>query len=141
MYQGHKRCRVASDGEYPSIRVAKLVFRRDLGYGAQVKFWFLWRRAGGVIGLCLLLGLSAVGAPSKLVRLRNQTIPPKFAKSLEAGKDLAPGFAVSGLFLVQFTGPLTATARSQLTASGVDLVHYVPEDTFLARFHGVRLDY
>src|SRR6266568_4621683 len=124
----------------PSIRVAKLVFRRDLGYGAQVKFWFLWRRAGGVIGLCLLVCLSAVGAPSKLVHLRNQTIPPKFAKSLEAGKGLAPGAAMSGLFLVQFTGPLTDDARKQLAASGVELVHYVPADTFLARFRSVRLD-
>ena len=29
--------------------------------------------------------------------------------------------------------------RAQLAATGVDLLHYVPEDAFVARFQNVRL--
>jgi hypothetical protein len=90
--------------------------------------------------VCLLVAFSANGAQTKLIRLRNLPIPPKFAKALEAPKKSGPEAVASGLFLIQFEGPLDSAARTQLAATGVDLLHYVPQDTFLARFHGARLD-
>ena len=59
--------------------------------------------------------------------------PPVSAKSA------LPESPVSGLFLVQFSSPPPPQVRAQLSASGVDLLHYVPEDAFLARLHNVRL--
>src|SRR5258707_13677108 len=94
----------------------------------------------GIVGVSLLLAFSSIDAQAKLIRLRTQVIPPRFARTLEAPKKSGPEAAASGLFLIQFKGPLSQESRAQLAASGVDLLHYVPEDTFLARLHGTRLD-
>src|SRR5207244_3378424 len=55
-------------------------------------------------------------------------------------RNAASSPAVSGLFLVQFTAPPTPEERSQLAAMGVDLLHFVPNDTFVARFRAARLE-
>ena len=47
---------------------------------------------------------------------------------------------MSGLFLIQFSRPPGREAREQLAGMGVDLLRYVPEDTFIARLRGVSLD-
>lgn len=43
----------------------------------------------------------------------------------------------SGLFLVQFKGPVDPKHRAELTAAGVELLKYVPEDAFVAKFDNV----
>jgi len=116
------------------------VFVGNLSYDREVKSWLRLHHPFGAVVFCLLLAFSAPGAPGKLIRLRNQTIPPRFAKSLEPPNTLAPNSTLSGLFLLQVTGPLAAEARSQLAAVGVDVLHYVPDDTFVARFRNVRPD-
>ncbi len=50
---------------------------------------------------------------------------------------LAANERVSGLQLIQFRAKLTPEWRELLQANGVDLLHYVPDDTFIARFHNV----
>jgi Subtilase family/Bacterial TSP3 repeat len=97
------------------------------------------RRACGVSVLGLLLLFSASAAPTKLIRLRNQPIPPKAAKSLEPIQANSLNANASGLFLIQFTGPVSGESRQQLAALGVDLLHYVPDDTFVARLRSTRL--
>jgi Subtilase family/Bacterial TSP3 repeat len=97
------------------------------------------RRACGVSVLGLLLLFSASAAPTKLIRLRNQPIPPKAAKSLEPKQANSLNANASGLFLIQFTGPVSGEAREQLAALGVDLLHYVPDDTFVVRLRSSRL--
>ena len=45
-----------------------------------------------------------------------------------------------GLFLVQFESPLEPVKRAELRALGVELLKYVPEDAFIARFNNVSPD-
>src|SRR5262249_7644707 len=51
----------------------------------------------------------------------------------------AGGSAASGLFLIQFSVPLSQDARAGLAAAGVELLHYVPDGAFVARFHGANI--
>ena len=91
----------------------------------------------------LLLALSgmiatyvAAGTAPGPIWLRNETISPltQVASAQSAAAAVAP---VSGLFLVQFSVPPTAGQRDQFLARGVDLLRYVPENTFIARLDGV----
>lgn len=45
---------------------------------------------------------------------------------------------MSGLFLIQFEDSLQAEWREQLSALGVELLRYVPDDAFIAQFNHVR---
>jgi hypothetical protein len=45
--------------------------------------------------------------------------------------------AASGLFLVQFSSPLEPTRWAELCKAGVELLQYVPEDAFIAKFNNV----
>src|SRR6266568_6196164 len=84
-------------------------------------------------GICLLMGAVGVFAQEKVIRLRNQAIstPPKAAAALQSQAVEPPA---SGLFLVQFIDRLRPTWREQLRQMRVELVRYVPDDTFIARF-------
>ena len=95
----------------------------------------------GLIVIGLLLAPSPARAQVKPIRLRNGVIPAQASQpaSNQAKSALAQP-PVSGLFLVQFSSPPGREARDQLAAIGVDLLHYVPEDTFVARLRGVSLD-
>lgn len=104
-----------------------------------MKSRLFWRRACGTVVLGLLFVFSASAAPTKLIQLRNQPIPPKTARSLEPQQSKALGANASGLFLIQFNGPVTGESRKELAALGVDLLHYVPNDTFVARLRSTRL--
>jgi hypothetical protein len=89
----------------------------------------------------LLLTLSPAGAQMKPIRLRNGVIPAQASQPAtnQARSALAQP-PVSGLFLVQFSSPPSREAREQLAVIGVDLLHYIPEDTFLVRLRGIGLD-
>jgi subtilisin family serine protease len=77
----------------------------------------------------------------KPIRLRTGVIP---AQASQGGTSQAQSALaqppVSGLFLIQFSSPPGREAREQLAGIGVDLLRYVPEDTFIARLRGVSLD-
>ncbi len=103
-----------------------------------MKFRPLSRHVGTAIAASLLLVL-APQLQAKLIRLRNQVIPTKPASAFKAARSSAPDSAVSGLFLVQFNSPPGPEARAQLAAAGVDLLRYVPDSAFVARFRDVRL--
>ena len=45
----------------------------------------------------------------------------------------------SGLYLIQFTGPLEPGQRTQLRALGVELLKYVPDDAFIAKLTNAAL--
>lgn len=80
---------------------------------------------------------------AKVIRLRNETInpaPPAVAKASPA--PLQPAAAeppVSGLYIIQFTDRLQPGWREELRGLGVELLHYVPEDAFVARVNQVPL--
>ena len=50
---------------------------------------------------------------------------------------MAPEKPAAGLFLVQFDGAADPGRRKEMHALGVDLLKYVPDDAFIARFNGV----
>src|SRR5258705_13320415 len=92
------------------------------------------------VGAACLFAFSSSASPGRPVRLRSQPIAPRFAKDLNDPQTLAAKGPISGLFLVQTTGPISAEQRAQLLALGVDLVRYVPDETFIARFQSIRVD-
>jgi subtilisin family serine protease len=95
-------------------------------------------RRGVCWAVLFLLGAAAVSsfaADSKPVRLRNETFSPP-AKSLVAQTSLAQP-PLTGLRLLQFTGPLEPVWRDTLRTNGVELLQSVPTDTFVARMNGV----
>src|SRR6058998_2429278 len=85
---------------------------------------------------CLFLCAFGSQAQDKIIRLRNETIatPPKSATALQP---LAVGAPASGLFLVQFNDRVQPVWREQLRQMRVELVRYVPDDAFVARFDAV----
>jgi hypothetical protein len=70
-------------------------------------------------------------AQEKRVRLRNESIVtvPTTVRAAST-----PSQPLSGLYLIQFKEPFQATWRKVLRAKGVDLLRYVPDDAFVARF-------
>jgi Subtilase family/Bacterial TSP3 repeat len=78
---------------------------------------------------------------AKPIRLRSGVIPAEASQpGISQAKSALPQPPTSGLFLVQFSSPPGPEAREQLAGLGVDLLHYVPEDTFVARLRGISLD-
>jgi len=97
--------------------------------------------AHNLIGICLLLAFVRPAVEANPIRLRSGVIPAQASQpGLSKAKSALPQTSVSGLFLVQFSSPPGREAREQLAAIGVDLLHYVPDDTFVARLRGVSLD-
>ena len=95
----------------------------------------------------VLLSLVAGGAPAqtasstgttnqgRIIRLRNETIDTGAPVSRTAMAANARNHTpASGLFLVQFNGPLDSGQRAELQRAGVELIRYVPEDAFIAKF-------
>src|SRR5206468_8681303 len=96
--------------------------------------WSRLVRGGWV---CLLIGACGALGQDKVIRLRNGPIatPPKTVSAL------LPQVAepqASGLYLVQFNDRLQPTWREQLREMRVELVRYVPDDAFIARFDAVN---
>jgi hypothetical protein len=75
---------------------------------------------------------------AKSIRLRNELIETDSGtnRAVMAVQRHATA-AASGLFLVQFDGPLEPTRRAELSKAGVELLQYVPDDAFIARFNNV----
>src|SRR5437879_2791786 len=88
--------------------------------------------------LCVLvLGLGVShAAQEKPIRLRNELIHPANGNSLQGRPAGAPK-ADSGLHLIQFTSHFQPAWAAELRAHGVQLLQYVPEDAFIARFDNV----
>jgi hypothetical protein len=100
-------------------------------------------------GVPLALGLILLPFPAasqtRHIRLRNETIATTpAAKLAPAAQFRAQGLSAqkpaSGLFLVQFDKPLSPAEQAELRALGVELLKYVPDDAFVARFNNVPPD-
>jgi hypothetical protein len=95
---------------------------------------------------CLLLLAAFLSLPIsteaqvKSIKLRNETISTAPGRK-EASADQWPGSgrSFSGLFLIQFESGLQLESRQQLASLGVELLRYVPDDTFIARATNTRL--
>ena len=86
--------------------------------------------------LCLI---STCYGQDKLIHLRNGVITTRHGEKAPA---LAKGqtAANTGLFLVQFEGHPLPEQQAQVRALGIDLLKYVPDDTFIARFTNASPD-
>jgi hypothetical protein len=77
-------------------------------------------------------------AQNKSIKLRNETIVTS-PRALRATTAAQPNQArVSGLYLVQLEGRVQPEWRKRLQDLGVELVRYVPEDSFIVRLENVR---
>jgi hypothetical protein len=76
---------------------------------------------------------------TKPIRLRNGTIETPVVAARSARPAIADEVPVSGLYLVQFDGRPDPVGIAGLEALGVRLLHFVPEDSYIARLEGVRL--
>ena len=90
------------------------------------------------VGILLFQMITAGGAKS--IRLRNEVIETSSGtnRAMMAAARRAQA-AVSGLFLIQFNGPLEMARRVELRKAGVELIQYVPDDAFIAKFKNVSL--
>ncbi len=102
-------------------------------------------RFGLIIGRIFVVvwfwGAVSVQAQHKVIRLRNEfinTSPPARGAAARSGQGFSP--AASGLYLIQFTEPFDPAWRAELQGRNVELLRYVPEDAFVARLNGARLD-
>ena len=106
------------------------------------RFLLSLTRLAGVC-FCLLGGFFPVHAAElRQIHLRNETIvtPPRAeagAPGTAAAQVLAPD---NGLFLVQFEAPPTAATRAELRNLGVELVRFVPDLAYIARFRNTPAD-
>jgi hypothetical protein len=86
------------------------------------------------VAFCLI----SFSAPSqtKQIQLRNEIIvtQPRGANA-SAAQPLAAQVPATGLFLLQFDHAVTLDERAQLRAEGVELLKYVPQDAFIAKFN------
>ena len=73
---------------------------------------------------------------AKNIRLRNELIETDSATN-RAGMAVQKraATAASGLYLVQFNGSLAPAQRAELKRAGVELLKYVPDDAFIAKFN------
>ena len=101
-----------------------------------MKLAFCRCRARIVVAVFLLLFHFPVGGQTRRIRLRNETfIIPARTNIAEMAQGVTAQASVSGLFLVQFEGALATGERERLRAAGVDLLKYVPDDTYITKFN------
>ena len=110
-----------------------------------MKPWSLLRKPAALLAVALaFLHFDAVGL-AKEIRLRTETITttpaskPALAAQFQS-QGLSLQTRASGLFLVQFENPPGPAERAELQSLGVELLAYVPEDAFVARFNHVSSD-
>jgi len=88
-----------------------------------------------VLVLFVAFAHALASPPEKVIRLRNARIVTHGLSAAERQRlDSAPS---SGLFLIQFESGLSPEERSLLADLGVDLLTYVPDDTFIASLNKV----
>jgi hypothetical protein len=99
---------------------------------AVVKLFF--SRGAFIVAMANLL-FAALDAPSKEIRLRNETIKtgPEFRQN---DPELPSQASRTSLILLQFKEPPSDEVRKQLRNAGVELLHAVPEEAFVARARG-----
>jgi serine protease AprX len=99
-----------------------------------VKFGSCLVRSCNLFAASFLFFHHSAGAQTKPIRLRTETILTPVKENGRKVQTPADQVPASGLFLVQFDAALTPAQRAELRSAGVNLVKYVPEDAFIARF-------
>ena len=100
-------------------------------------FRFLLYRVN--VAVCLAFVLAVVPAQSKPIFLRNFIFSPNTSSTNEPTKSLATT-STSNLYLIQFRQPVKSEWWAKFKAAGIELLQYVPEDTYIARLKRITLD-
>lgn len=90
--------------------------------------------------LALVVCSAVLAQETKYIRLRTETVPTSPRSAL--ARQAVPGPdepAVTGLYLIQFQSVPDPERRAALRSQGVELLHYVPDDAFVARLTDIRL--
>lgn len=119
-----------------------------LGQLVGSRIWVYFARVNfrcGVTCCGVLLSLLAAGADSALaagkeIRLRNERILPQAGGRPSPTAELVKDEPVSGTHLIQFSSRFDPAWRQELSRRNVQLLRYVPEDTFLVRLRGARIE-
>lgn len=85
-----------------------------------------------VCSVWLLFAYAAAGE-TKWLRLRNQLVATPDNPPITAAPTAYSGSPSAQLFIIQFQGPIEAKTRESLTAFGVELLAYLPDDAFVVR--------
>ena len=97
------------------------------------------KRAGCVVVAAVaILCCAAAEVHAKPIRLRNQIIPDNPSVRATLHSKAAADSPRSGLFLVQIAEARPPAWREALRSLGVELLRYVPDDSYVAKFNGVR---
>ncbi len=104
-----------------------------------MKFCLLARTVAGLTLGCLVAASAAPASQIRFIQLRNAIIPTKPSKAADqSSAAFAPQAPVTGLFLIQFQGPVQPEWREQLASLGVALLEPVPTHAFVARCEQAR---
>jgi serine protease AprX len=101
------------------------------------------RVCGRLLAAGLLCFQLLAAGQTRTIHLRNETITTESRTNvtdLAPARGLAAQAPVAGLFLLQFEGTVTPGWQAELRALGVELLKYVPDDAFIARFNQVPVD-
>ena len=91
-----------------------------------------------LVAAALFFLQSGAKAGAGNIRLRNELIESGSGTNRAVmAATMHARVAASGLFLIQFSGPLEPARRAELRRAGVELLQYVPEDAFIAKFNNV----
>lgn len=88
--------------------------------------------------VCTILAIT-VSAQTKIIRLRNGAITNQPPSAQARTQSVIPVYQ-SGLYLVQFTGPVKSAWRADLAKMGVQLMRYVPDDTYIAHLQNTPVN-
>jgi subtilisin family serine protease len=111
-----------------------------MSYRGWVKFECIWRGAGrwracgSLILVSLALSHFTASAQTKAIRLRNETITTLPATNSTRVSQVADQAPAAGLFLVQLEGHLQPVWQAELRSNNVEMLKYVPDDAFIAKF-------
>ncbi len=87
----------------------------------------------------LCLGMTHAAGVSRTIHLRAENlVTPAKGSGPQSAALTTPTAPISGLWLLQFTNHIEPAWQEELRQRGVELLHYVPDDAFVARFNGVN---
>ena len=87
----------------------------------------------------ILISLASTGE-AREIHLKKESIETDSAMNRAEMAGLMRAKSVSGLFLIQFNGPIQEEQKAELKQAGVTLIKYVPDDAYIARFKRVAPD-
>lgn len=97
-----------------------------------------------IFGIASLIVTLEAAGPARtnagpVIRLRNEVIQTPAPGSVIQRQSAGPEPRLNGLYLIQFTGHTEPGWRDALAARQVELLRYVPDDAYVAKFSAVRL--